>query len=75
MSRGHSTASNPYTPRSEIQEPDSLAGRDETLDEIVYKLSQAASDEPKFPNIAVSGKTWNGKIKRMQLYLYLSQKN
>lgn len=61
MSRGYSTTSNPYTPRSEIQEPDSLAGRDETLDGIVYKLSQAASDEPKFPNIAVSGKPGMGK--------------
>lgn len=61
MSSGPSTASNPYTPRFEIQEPELLTGRNGTLNEIVYNLSQATSDDPKFLNIAVSGKPGIGK--------------
>ena len=61
MLSGQSTVPNPYTPRSEIEEPDSLAGRKETLDEIKYILSQAVSKNPKFLNIAISGQPGIGK--------------
>jgi len=61
MSGGDTTAPNPYTPRSEIQEPDLLAGRDNSLDEITHKLSQAANNQPRYHNIAISGEPGIGK--------------